>query len=295
MIEIADPARMRAWSRQTRAAGRRIGLVPTMGFLHEGHLRLVDRARERADAVVVSVFVNPIQFGPGEDYAGYPRDPTRDRATLAARGVDCLFGPDASAMYPELPAVRVEPGALADTLCGPRRPGHFAGVLTVVAKLFHLVEPDVAVFGRKDAQQAIVIRRMVADLSFATEIDVAPTVREPDGLAMSSRNTYLTPAERQAAPAIARALDAAHQAFRQGTRDAPALLGVVRETVGREPAIQLEYAEAVDPACLRPVTIADRETIVAVAARVGSARLIDNIVLGDGTAADPRAEAVTPG
>src|SRR5690348_7068955 len=182
---------MRAWSRAERARGRRIGFVPTMGFLHEGHLRLVDRARERADRVVLSVFVNPLQFGAGEDFATYPRDVERDKQLAAGRGVDCLFLPDATAMYPADPLVRLHPGPMAEGLEGAARPGHFAGVLTVVAKLFHLVEPDIAVFGRKDIQQAVLIRQMVRDLDWPLEIVVAATVREPDGLALSSRNTYL--------------------------------------------------------------------------------------------------------
>lgn len=285
------PAEMRAWSRTVRADRRRIGLVPTMGYLHEGHLRLVDRARQRADLVVASVFVNPLQFGPREDLAAYPRDPDRDRAALAARGTDCLFAPDAAAMYPTTPVIQIAPGTLADYLCGPRRPGHFAGVLTVVAKLFHIVEPDVAVFGRKDAQQAIIIQRMVTDLDFPVDIDVAPTVREADGVALSSRNLYLSAAERRAAPAIARGLDAAHRVFEQGTRDATAVLDAVRAALAAEPAMHLEYAEAVDPTALHPVTTVEAETLIAVAARLGKARLIDNIVLGQGTAGDPR---VTP-
>src|SRR5205823_4281231 len=210
---------MRAWSRAERARGRRIGLVPTMGFLHEGHLRLVDRARERADRVVMSIFVNPLQFGPGEDFATYPRDLERDKKLAAERHVDCLFLPDAKAMYPADPLVRVHPGAMADGLEGAARPGHFAGVLTVVAKLFHLVEPDIAVFGRKDFQQAMLVRRMADDLNFGLEVDVAPTVRELDGLALSSRNAYLQGDERRAALALSRALRAVEQAWRGGEAD----------------------------------------------------------------------------
>src|SRR5204862_395895 len=210
---------MRAWSRAERVRGRRIGLVPTMGFLHEGHLRLVDRARERADRVVMSIFVNPLQFGPGEDFATYPRDLERDQKLAAERHVDCLFLPDAKAMYPADPLVRIHPGAMADGLEGAARPGHFAGVLTVVAKLFHLVEPDIAVFGRKDFQQAMLVRRMADDLNFGLEVDVAPTVRELDGLALSSRNAYLQVDERRAALALSRALRAVEQAWRGGEAD----------------------------------------------------------------------------
>src|SRR5881392_4435309 len=205
---------MRAWSRAERSRRHTIGFVPTMGFLHEGHLRLVDRARELADRVVVSIFVNPLQFGPHEDLARYPRDLPRDRQFAAAREVDCLFVPDAAAMYPGEPLARIVPGAGADTLEGAARPGHFTGVLTVVAKLFHIVEPDVAVFGRKDFQQAMLVRRMAADLDFALEVDVAPTVRELDGVALSSRNTYLNGDDRRAALALSRALRAVEQTWR---------------------------------------------------------------------------------
>ncbi|GIW50856.1 MAG: pantothenate synthetase [Gemmatimonadales bacterium] len=286
MIELVAPEEMRSWSRRQRAEGKRVGFVPTMGYLHEAHLRLVDRARKLADVVVMSIFVNPLQFGPGEDFERYPRDLERDRAAAAARGVDCLFVPAVRDLYPEPPAVRVVPGPLADHLCGPRRPGHFEGVLTVVTKLFHLVEPDIAVFGRKDAQQAAIIRRMVEDLNFPVAIHVAPTVREADGLALSSRNTYLNPDERKAAAVLARALQAAHQRFRAGTSDAATLCQVVRDTVAHEPSVRLEYVEAVNPRSMAPVAEASSETLLALAAWIGRTRLIDNIVLGEGIGAD---------
>src|SRR5256884_754746 len=216
MHVLADPSEMRDWSRAERARGRRIGFVPTMGFLHEGHLRLVDRGRERADRVVMSSFVNPLQFGTGEDFASYPRDLDRDQKLASARGVDCLFLPDVKAMYPADPLVRIHPGPMAEGLEGAARPGHFAGVLTVVAKLFHLVGPNIAVFGRKDLQQAMLVRRMVADLNFGLEVAVAPTVRELDGLALSSRNSYLQGDERRAALALSRALRSVEQAWRGG-------------------------------------------------------------------------------
>src|SRR6266568_780453 len=209
MHELTSPKEMRAWSRAERARGRRIGFVPTMGFLHEGHLQLVDRAKQRADRVVLSIFVNPLQFGPTEDLAQYPRDLERDRPLAAERGVDCLFVPDTSAMYPTEPLVRVNPGPMADTLEGAARPGHFAGVLTVVA--------------RKDSQQAMLVRRLAADLDFGLEIDVAPTVRELDGLGLSSRNTYLEGDDRRAALALSRALRAVEQAWRSGEADPRAL------------------------------------------------------------------------
>ena len=275
---------MRAWSRAERARGRRIGLVPTMGFLHEGHLRLVDRARERADRVVMSIFVNPLQFGPGEDFATYPRDLERDQKLAAERHVDCLFLPDAKAMYPADPLVRVHPGAMADGLEGAARPGHFAGVLTVVAKLFHLVEPDIAVFGRKDFQQAMLVRRMADDLNFGLEVDVAPTVRELDGLALSSRNAYLQGDERRAALALSRALRAVEQAWRGGEAD-PGLLARRGLDVLRAPGVAPEYLALVDEQ-MRPVARVDARTVVLVAARVGKTRLIDNVVLGEGVASD---------
>jgi len=281
---IESVNQMRAWSRAERARGRRIGLVPTMGFLHEGHLRLVDRARERADRVVMSIFVNPLQFGPGEDFATYPRDLERDQKLAAERHVDCLFLPDAKAMYPADPLVRVHPGAMADGLEGAARPGHFAGVLTVVAKLFHLVEPDIAVFGRKDFQQAMLVRRMADDLNFGLEVDVAPTVRELDGLALSSRNAYLQGDERRAALALSRALRAVEQAWRGGEAD-PGLLARRGLDVLRGPGVAPEYLALVDEQ-MRPVARVDARTVVLVAARVGKTRLIDNVVLGEGVASD---------
>ncbi len=288
MIEIADPDAMRAWSRAERKSGRTIALVPTMGSLHEGHLRLIDRVRERVDRVVVSIFVNPLQFGSTEDLGAYPRDLDRDRAAALGRGTDGLFVPTAEVMYPAPAVVRVVPGSLADSLCGAQRPGHFEGVLTVVMKLFNIVEPDLASFGRKDAQQAVVIRRMVTDLNLPIEIDVAPTVREHDGLAMSSRNAYLSEAERRVAPALARGLDAAHEAFLGGERGVDRLVAAVRAPIDAEPALELEYLEVVDPVSLTPVETAEAASIMAVAARLGAARLIDNIILGEGTGADPR-------
>src|SRR2546427_561459 len=223
MLDLTTPKDMRAWSRAERGRGRRLGFVPTMGALHEGHLRLIDRAKERTDRVVISVFVNPLQFGPQEDFTKYPRDLARDRTLAAERGVDCLFAPELEAVYPQEPLVRIAPGPMADTLEGAARPGHFAGVLTVVAKLFHMVEPDVAVFGRKDFQQAMLVRRMVTDLDFGLELDVAPTVRELDGLALSSRNSYLDADQRRAALALSRALRAVEQAWRSGAADTKAL------------------------------------------------------------------------
>jgi pantoate--beta-alanine ligase len=285
VIELAAITAMRAWSRGARARGRRVAFVPTMGFLHEGHLGLVDQARARADDVVMSIFVNPLQFGPSEDLDRYPRALERDRGLAAARGVTCLFVPPASEMYPEPTVVRVAPGPLGDHLCGPFRPGHFEGVLTVVAKLLHAVEPDVAVFGRKDAQQARMIERMATDLDFPVTVLVTPTTRAPDGLALSSRNAYLSVEERQVATRIPAALARAHRAFRAGLRDPLQLVGMVRRELA-DNGLAVEYVEAVDPDRLAPVATLAPDTLLAVAARVGHTRLIDNIILGAGLAAD---------
>jgi pantoate--beta-alanine ligase len=260
-----------------------------MGFLHEGHLRLVDRARALAERVVVSIFVNPLQFGPTEDLARYPRDLPRDRQLAEGRGVDCLFVPEAAAMYTGEPLVRVIPGAVADTLEGAARPGHFIGVLTVVAKLFHIVEPDVAVFGRKDFQQATLVKRLVQDLDFPVTIDVAPTVRELDGLALSSRNTYLSPDERRAALALSRGLRTLEQTWRGGEAD-PAKVQRAGLEAMRVPDVTPEYCALIDEH-LQPVSRVTAHTVAVVAARVGKTRLLDNVVLGEGIGADPR---VTP-
>ena len=284
MLDLATPKDMRAWSRAERARGCRVGFVPTMGALHEGHLRLVDRAKQRTDRVVMSVFVNPLQFGPQEDFAKYPRDAARDTQLAADRGVDCLFVPDGKAMYPEEPLVRVAPGPMADTLEGAVRPGHFAGVLTVVAKLLHIVEPDLAVFGRKDFQQAMLVRRMAADLDFPLEVEIAPTVRELDGLALSSRNGYLDADQRRAALALSRALRAVEQAWRAGEADPQALRRRGMEVL-KAPGVSPVYLELVDEQ-MRAVARADARTVVVIAARIGATRLIDNVVLGEGVASD---------
>jgi pantoate--beta-alanine ligase len=282
MIELHAISDLRRWVRDAREARRRVALVPTMGYLHEGHLRLVDEARRRADAIVMSVFVNPLQFGPLEDLARYPRDLPRDRALAEARGVDALFVPDEATMYPPGSEIRVIPGPTADRWEGAARPGHFAGVLTVVAKLFHLVEPDVATFGRKDIQQAVLVRQMVRDLDWPLEIVVVPTVREPDGLALSSRNAYLSAEERRQALALSGALRAAHEAFAGGERRASELALAMRRRLDAEPAVAVEYVAIAEPRTLGPVETVDAETVVALAARLGRTRLIDNIILGEG-------------
>ena len=282
MIEFTTIPDLKSWSRTQRSAGRRIGFVPTMGYLHEGHLALVDEARRRADAVILSIFVNPLQFGPAEDLARYPRDLPRDRALASARGVDALFVPTVAAMYPPGSEVRLSPGPIAERWEGAARPGHFTGVLTVVAKLFHLVEPDLACFGQKDVQQLTLVRRMVRDLDWPVEIVAVPTVREPDGLALSSRNAYLGVEDRRRAVVLSRALHAAHQAWRGGETRAAALEAKMRQELGTEPTVAVEYISIGDPETLAPVDPADERTVVAVAARIGGTRLIDNIKLGEG-------------
>jgi pantoate--beta-alanine ligase len=258
----------------------RIAFVPTMGWLHEGHLGLVDRARARASAVVMSIFVNPLQFGRGEDFASYPRDLDRDAEMASRRGVHLLFAPDVETMYPAgEPEVRVVPGPAGARLDGAWRPGHFDGVLTVVLKLFHLVGPDVAVFGQKDWQQATLIRRMVSDLDLPVDIVVAPTVRADDGLALSSRNAYLSASEREAAPVLYRSLRAAAAAFDTGERDAGIILGVARSVLDAVPDVHLQYLELVDGDTLEPAAKAGAGSLIAIAAHVGTTRLIDNIVL----------------
>ncbi len=283
MLELTSIPDLRSWTRAQRAAGRRIGLVPTMGYLHEGHLALVDEARRRTDSVALSIFVNPLQFGPTEDLARYPRDLPRDRALASGRGVDLIFVPSAAAMYPPGSEIRVIPGSIAERWEGAARPGHFTGVLTVVAKLFHLVEPDVACFGQKDVQQLTLVRRMVRDLDWPVEIATVATVREPDGLALSSRNAYLAPGERQRAVSLSRALRAAQEAWQGGETRASALAAQIRERLDRESGVSVEYIAVVEPEALAPVETADASTIVAIAARVGGTRLIDNIILGKGT------------
>jgi len=269
---------------------RRIGFVPTMGALHAGHLALVRRAAELSDRVVASVFVNPTQFGPGEDYDGYPRDPERDAALLAEAGCDLLFLPDVDTVYPPGDATVVEvAGPPAEGLEAAHRPGHFKGVAAVLTRLFHLVGCEVAVFGEKDAQQLAVVRRLVRDLHFPVEIVAHPTVREPDGLAMSSRNAYLDAAERRAAPALHRALTAARAAIEAGERDADRLRAAMRAVLDAEPLVTPEYADVVDAETFRPVTALRGRLVLPVAARVGRARLIDNLQLEvDGAAEAPR-------
>ncbi|MBI5646978.1 MAG: pantoate--beta-alanine ligase [Ignavibacteriae bacterium] len=263
-----------------RRDGRRIAFVPTMGYLHEGHLQLIRRARAEADFTAVSIFVNPSQFGPKEDFSRYPRDLARDSALAEQAGCDLLFVPETDEMYPPGFSTRVSIAGLASVLEGASRPGHFDGVATVVAKLLNIVRPHVAVFGQKDAQQVAVIRAMLQELNFDTALIVEPTVREADGLAMSSRNVYLSPEERQRALALSRALESASALYAGGERRASALAGAVRSELASTPGVDVDYVAVMDAEtftdpeadCMRPL-------LVAIAAKVGSTRLIDNTLL----------------
>src|SRR5579863_5322621 len=270
---------MRASSRALRSGGRIVGLVPTMGALHEGHLSLVRAAKSKSDVVAVSIFVNPTQFGPGEDLAKYPRSFEGDCELLRNEGVDLLFAPSPEEMYPQGAVSWVTVEGLSDRLCGLSRPGHFRGVTTVVSKLFNIVEPDVAFFGQKDAAQVAVIRRMVCDLDFAVEICVCPIVREADGLAMSSRNVYLSPQQRRSALALSRALREIAQCFRDGETTTSNLIKAGTRVVAGEPAVLLDYLEIVDPNSLEPMERITQTALAAVAAFVGTTRLIDNALL----------------
>ncbi|HCL00010.1 MAG TPA: pantoate--beta-alanine ligase [Candidatus Marinimicrobia bacterium] len=264
-----------------RKAGSRVGLVPTMGYFHEGHLSLMDVARKDSDIVVVSLFVNPTQFGPNEDLVKYPRDFERDERLAKERGADIIFYPDSREMYPDPFLTYVITEKLSGVLCGESRPIHFRGVTTIVAKLFNIIQPDVAVFGRKDAQQAIIIKKMVADLNFPVEIIVAPIIREADGLAMSSRNTYLSSEERKQAPIIYRALQKATEMVQRGELNAGCVERSIRQQIETAPLARIEYIEIVNEKNLEPVKTIDPGTFVAVAVWFGKTRLIDNVVLID--------------
>jgi pantoate--beta-alanine ligase len=267
--------------RELRAEGHRVGLVPTMGALHEGHLSLVDRAVSICDRVVVSVFVNPLQFGPAEDYERYPRDLARDAELAFTRGVDIIFAPAAEEMFPPDFGSYVKIDRLADQLEGASRPGHFAGVATVVAKLFNIVHPNFAFFGRKDAQQSILIKRMVRDLSMDVEVVVCPVVRESDGLAISSRNQYLGSDERLAAVVLRRALERCRKLYNAGERDSARLINAMKSILGAEPLARVDYVAITDTLNLRALDFisADTPALASMAVRIGETRLIDNIVL----------------
>jgi pantoate--beta-alanine ligase len=276
---INSPARMSAWADARIMSGKKISLVPTMGFFHEGHLSLMRRAAELGDLVVVSLFVNPIQFGPAEDLAGYPHDPERDAAMAREEGVAVLFTPDQGEMYPESPKTRVTVSGLTEGLCGLSRPGHFDGVCTVVAKLFNIVKPAAAVFGSKDYQQLAVIRRMTADLNWNIDIVAHPIVREKDGLAMSSRNTYLSPEERNSALSLFRAINLAREMVRQGVVDVDRLLAELEKIMNMQDNIEIEYLTIVDRENLHVRKTVDSNSLLAMAVRIGKTRLIDNSLL----------------
>jgi pantoate--beta-alanine ligase len=263
---------------RARAADRLVGLVPTMGFFHDGHLELMRRARAECDVVVVSLFVNPTQFGPAEDYEAYPRDFERDNALAESVGVDYLFTPDVEQMYPEGFQTSVSVEEISKVMCGAGRPGHFDGVAVVVAKLFNIVPANRAYFGQKDAQQLLVIRRMAKDLDFLIEIVAVPTVREEDGLAMSSRNSYLSPEERLAAAVLYRSLEAAVSLVESGERTAMVIREEMEKVMATEPLVNLEYIAICDNIYLRPLSELSGVVLVALGARIGRARLIDNVV-----------------
>jgi pantoate--beta-alanine ligase len=280
MKTLHTAAEMRAASAEGRSRGQSVGFVPTMGALHDGHLSLVRAARERCDVVVTSIFVNPTQFGPTEDFAKYPRTLESDSAQLAQEKVDLLFAPATEEMYPPGATTFVNVEGLSERLDGRSRPGHFRGVTTIVNKLFHIVQPDFAFFGQKDAAQVAVIQKMVRDLGIPVEIVVCPIVREADGLAMSSRNAYLSPEDRQRALILQRALRAVEAAYQQGERSIVALRQIAEEVFAQEPKVVVDYIELVDPSTLKPRgAVVTGGELVAVAAKVGATRLIDNIVL----------------
>ncbi len=281
---IRNPQEMTVWSKEQAVAGRTIGFVPTMGFFHDGHLALMRRAGELADQVVVSLFVNPTQFGPKEDLAAYPRDFERDKELAAGVGVDVIFAPEAENMYPQGSSTTVTVGAeLTNQLCGASRPSHFAGVATVVTKLFNIVRPDLAVFGEKDFQQLAVIRRMTADLNLGVEIIGHPIVREQDGLAMSSRNTYLEEEERESALSLSRALALARTMATGGERNTEELTAALREFILSFPGTEIDYISFVDQLTLLPVAEVNNDAVLALAVKInGRVRLIDNgFVVGD--------------
>ena len=276
---LTEIRQIRAFSARGRRADRRLGLVPTMGALHEGHLSLVRRAREERDLVVVSIFVNPAQFGPTEDYRKYPRNPEQDMRMLEPLGVKAVFAPEAGEMYPSGFDTWVEPGEAAESMEGAHRPGHFRGVATVVGKLLNIVQPQAAYFGQKDYQQMVIVRRMVRDLNLDIDIVVCPIVREEDGLALSSRNVYLKGEDRKAARVLSCSLKKAETLAASGERDAEKIVAEMKKIFATEPRAQLEYAEIVDGETLAPLKRLEPGSVALVAARVGPTRLIDNTIL----------------
>lgn len=281
MLILTKIDEIRRWVKEKRLQGKRIGFVATMGYLHEGHLSLVRAARQENDAVVMSIFVNPLQFGPQEDFAAYPRDLKRDAGLAEAAGVDVIFTPEVNEMYPYYPQMTtVEVREITEGLCGASRPGHFTGVATVVTKLFNIIQADTAYFGQKDYQQVQVIRRMVADLNMPIEIKMVPIKREDDGLAMSSRNTYLSKDERQQALCLSQSLRLAGEMYAKGERNAARLIAVIKERIEQEPAAVIDYIEIRDAVSLQPVTEIKAPAVIALAVKIGKTRLIDNMIVG---------------
>lgn len=279
MHTIHSPREMQSACRAARREGKTVGLVPTMGALHEGHLSLVRSARAQADVVVVSIFVNPLQFGPKEDFSKYPRTFETDCAKLLAEGVDLVFAPTPGEMYPQGASTVVHVEGLSKRLDGRSRPGHFQGVTTVVAKLFEIVRPDLAFFGQKDAAQVAVIRKMVHDLNMDMQVVICPIVREKDGLAMSSRNAYLSTEQRKQALCLHRSLEAVHELVKKGETSAKSLVTAGKSCIAEEPGAKLDYFEIVNPDTLEPVKKVSSGALIAVAAWVGETRLIDNFVI----------------
>jgi pantoate--beta-alanine ligase len=276
---VTKRAEMKAIIRELKSQNKAVGFVPTMGYLHEGHLSLVRESRKRLDCTVVSIFVNPTQFGPKEDFKQYPRDFERDRALLEQEGVDYVFYPDAEEMYPEGYKTYVEVHDLQDRLCGRSRPGHFRGVCTVVLKLFQIINPDVAFFGQKDAQQTIILKKMVRDLDLDVKIEVGPTIRADDGLALSSRNSYLNPEERRAALILFKSLEEAKRMVEKGERVADQILKRMREMIEKEPLARIDYIEIVNLDDLAPLSVIKKEALIALAVYLGKTRLIDNAIV----------------
>jgi pantoate--beta-alanine ligase len=278
-LVLTTVADARRWVRSQQASGKTVGFAPTMGALHGGHLSLMRRARQRCGASIASIFVNPLQFGPSEDFDRYPRDFARDLAMIESERVDAVFHPEVKEMYPAPTLTFVDLPGLSDTLCGASRPGHFRGVATVVAKLFQIVPADVAFFGQKDAQQVAVIRRMVRDLNIPIQIEACPIVREADGLAMSSRNIYLNADQRKNATALYRSLQQAAEMVKSGIRQASAVESAMRQTIESTPGAEIDYAKVVDFDTLQPLSSIAGSMLIAVAVRFGKTRLIDNIVV----------------
>jgi pantoate--beta-alanine ligase len=279
MLICRDPRSMHAWSRAQRTEGRRIACVPTMGALHAGHRALIEEACRQGDVVVVSIFVNPLQFNRADDFDKYPRSIDDDVDACRAAGVEAVYAPTAAVMYPAGFQTHVEPGVLADSFEGSSRPGHFRGVATVVAKLFGAMQPDVAIFGQKDFQQLAIIRRMVVDLDMDVEIVAVPTVREPDGLAISSRNQRLSPEDRRASVCLVEAMRDVASAVAEGQHDAERLIGLADRRIEAEPRATVEYIRIVDPATLDPLAVVDQPAVILIAALFGDVRLIDNLLL----------------